>query len=77
LAPAWFTVDVHKSDLLITFGNTTVLPSDITPVTVVSFNNLYGPRRDMEVLMYDVFLRLLYQFLGGGSGDPTPTPTPG
>jgi hypothetical protein len=74
LAPGWFTVDEYKSDLLMTFGNATIIPSDTLPVTVVSFTNLFGPQRAMEQLMYDVFLRILFQFLGGGSGDPTPTP---
>jgi hypothetical protein len=62
---------------LITFGNSTVLPHDIAPATVVSFTSLYGPRRDMEDLMCNAFLRILFQFLGGGSDDPTPTPTVG
>lgn len=75
LAPGWFSVDRHKRDLLITFGNATVLPHDIAPATVVSFTSMYGPRRDMEDLMYEAFLRILFQFLGGGSDDPTPTPT--
>lgn len=75
LGPGWFMADKHQTDLLITFGNATQLPSNFSPTTVVSFTNLYGPREDMEQLMYDVFLRILFQFLGGGSGDPTPTPT--
>jgi hypothetical protein len=69
LAPGWFTVDRHESDLLITFGNTQALPHDIAPATVVSFTSMYGPRQDMEDLMYDVYLRILFQFLGGGSDD--------
>jgi hypothetical protein len=69
LAPGWFTVDRYESDLLITFGNTQALPHDIAPATVVSFTSMYGPRRDMEDLMYDVYLRILFQFLGGGSDD--------
>jgi hypothetical protein len=69
LAPGWFTVDRYESDLLITFGNTQALPHDIAPATVVSFTSMYGPRSDMEDLMYDVYLRILLQFLGGGSDD--------
>ncbi len=76
LAPGWLSADRHRSSLLITFGNALPLPSEVLPGTVVSFNSIFGRRRDMEDLMYDVFLRILFQFLGGGSGDPTPTPTP-
>lgn len=74
--PGWFSVDRHRSRLLITSGNASTLPSDVLPATVVSYTAMYGRRRDMEDLMHDVFLRILYQFLGGGSGDPTPTSTP-
>jgi hypothetical protein len=76
LAPGWFSADRHRSSLLITFGTALTLPSEILPATVISFNSLFGRRRQMEELMYDVFLRILFQFLGGGSGDPIPTPTP-
>ncbi len=76
LAPGWFSADRHRSSLLITFGTALPLPSEVLPGTVVSFNSMFGRRREMEDLMYDVFLRILFQFLGGGSGDPTPTPTP-
>ncbi len=72
--PGWFSVDRHGSRLLITTDNASILPSDVLPATVISYNAIYGPRRNMEKLMYDVFLRIFYQFLGGGSGDPTPTP---
>ena len=76
LSPNWFTVDRQSSNLLITSGNAMQLPHDIAPATVVSFTSVYGPRSDMDDLMYDVFLRILFQFLGGGSDDPTPTSTP-
>jgi len=76
LSPGWFTADRHETSLLATFGNALQLPHDIVPATVVTFTSLYGPRKDMEQLMFDVFLRILFQFLGGGSSDPIPTPTP-
>lgn len=76
LSPAWFRADRHRSNLLVSFGNALQLPDAFLPATVVGYTLLYTPRRDAEEVMYDVFLRILYQFLGGGSGDPTPTPTP-
>lgn len=76
LSPAWFRADRHRSNLLVSFGNALQLPDTYLPATVVGYTLLYTPRRDAEQVMYDVFLRILHQFLGGGSGDPTPTPTP-
>jgi len=56
-------------------ASTSPLQPDIyLPATTVSITSIFGPRAEMEDLMYDVFLRILFQFLGGGSGDPTPTP---
>lgn len=76
LAPGWFTADRHRTNLIMTFGNALQLPHETAAATVVSFNTLYGPRSDMEELMFDVFLRILAQFRGGGgSDDPTPTPS--
>ena len=76
LAPGWFTVDRQRTNLLLTFGNALQMPSLYLPGTVVSYNTMYGPRRHMKELMYDYFLRFMFQFLGGGgSNDPTPTPT--
>jgi hypothetical protein len=75
LSPGWFTADRQRTNLLLTFGNAQQLPSLYLPATVVTYNTIYGPRREMEELMYNVFLRILFQFLGGGgSDDPTPTP---
>ncbi len=68
-APGWFTVDRSGSGLLITFGNALQMPHDIAPATVVTFTSLFAPRRQMPDVMYEVFFRILYQFLGGGGGD--------
>jgi hypothetical protein len=69
LSPAWFSVDRAASDLLITYGNALQLPHDIAPATVVTFTSLFAPRRQMPDLMYEVFFRILFQFLGGPSSD--------
>jgi hypothetical protein len=74
LGSSWLTVDHHGRNVLLTYGN--VYPAGgFTPSTVINSSSIYGPRRKMEDLMYDVFLRLEYQFMGGPLDvDPTPTP---
>lgn len=77
--PSWFSADRHERSLLITMGTIFHMPSDYAPMTGLGFNLFIGPRRQMEDLMYDVFLRILYQFLRkpeGGDDTPTPTPEP-
>lgn len=69
LAPGWFSVDRSGSGLLITFGNALQLPHEIAPATVVSFTSMFAPRRRMPDLMYEVYLRIMFQFLGGGGDD--------
>ena len=69
LSPAWFTVDRSGSGLLITYGNALQLPHDTAPATVVTFTTLFAPRLQMPELMYQVFFRILFQFLGGGGED--------
>lgn len=76
LAPSWFTADRWERSVLITAGTALGLPDVFLPATTVTFQNIIAPRRDLEELMYDVFLRILFQFLGGGGSDETPTPTP-
>ncbi len=77
LSPAWFSAERHRSNLVISFGNAMQLPDAFLPATVVSYTNILAPRRNAAEMMYEVFLRMLFQFLGGGGSEaPTPTPTP-
>ena len=75
LAPAYFAVDRSGENLLLTSVTSIGLPDIYLPATTVSITSMFGPRKEMEDLMHDVYLRILFQFLGGG-GDETPTPTP-
>jgi hypothetical protein len=75
LAPGWFSAERHRSNLVLSLGNVTQLPDFSLPATVVGYTIISTPRRTAEEAMLEVFFRILYQFLGGGSGDPTPTPT--
>ena len=69
LAPSWFTADYWEDSVLITAGTALGLPDFYLPATTVTFQKILAPRRDLEELMYDVFLRILFQFLGGGGSD--------
>ena len=75
LAPTWFDADRVNRSVLVSTGTALGLPDFYLPATTVTYNNLYGPRTSFESLMRTVFLRIFFQFLGGGS-ELTPTPTP-
>lgn len=76
--PSWFTADRHRSNLMITMGTYLQMPDSTLPMTGLGYNAMYMRRRQSEEVMYDVFLRILFQFLrsAGGGSTPTPTPTP-
>ena len=75
LAPTWFDADRVNRSVLVSTGTALGLPDFYLPATTVTYNNLYGPRTSFESLMRTVFIRIFFQFLGGGDV-PTPTPTP-
>lgn len=67
LAPMFFSADRYEDSLLLTSVTALGLPDVFLPATTVSITSIFGPRDEMEDLMHDVFLRILFQFLGGGS----------
>lgn len=76
LGPAIFQADRFGQSVHITNGVAIGLESSYLPATTITFNNYFGPRGEFEMLMEEVFLRFIVQFMGGGGSDPTPTPTP-
>ncbi len=47
----------------------------LIPSTTVTYQNIMGPRREFEDLVREVFIPILFQFIGkGGENEPTPEP---
>ena len=76
LAPSWFRAAYADDSVLVSEGYALPSPSAFTPNTVVTYYAMIGPRAEFEVLMREVYLRILFQFLPGGGEEPTPTPVP-
>ena len=75
LAPSWFRASYVDDSVLVTEGFAWASPRALLPNTLVIYYGMLGRRDEFEALMREVFLRILFQFKGGGGDEPTPTPT--
>jgi hypothetical protein len=75
LAPTWFHADRVDREIMASSGVAIGNPDMLIPSTTVTYQNIIGPRRDFEDLVREVFIPILFQFLGGPSEEePTPDP---
>lgn len=75
LTTTWLDADRVNRSVLVSTSTAIGLTDFYLPATTVTYNNLYGPHSSFESLMRTVFIRIFFQFLGGGD-NPAPTPTP-
>lgn len=76
LGPAWLRAVVVDDDTLLLTQGYAVAYSGMIPYTIVTYYSMYGPRDQFELLMRQVFLRIMGQFYRGREISVTPTPTP-
>jgi hypothetical protein len=76
LAPAWFRAAYVDQSVLVSEGYALPNPSAFTPNTVVTYYAMIGRREELETLMREIYLRILFQFIPGDGNEPTPTPEP-
>lgn len=75
LAPSWFHADRLDRAIIVSSGVAIGNPQMFIPSTTVTYQNIIGPRRDFEDLVREVFIPILFQFIGkSGENEPTPEP---